>query len=815
MIYPDNFEQKIGFAAVRRSIGELCISALGRTFCSEMKFCTDFSIVYTALHRVNEVKSMIESSEAIPVSNVCDVTRQLHQISVDGSFLPAADLSEVRKALIAMDEIHSYFSETVDDNPRHPYMRDVVRDMVTFRPSIAAIDSVIDRHGNVRDDASELLGQIRSQLNSMAGRVNNVMRRVMANAVRDGILEADASPAMRDGRLVLPVAPMNKRRLNGIIHDESASGKTIYIEPAEVVEINNRIRELELEEHREIVRILSATTARLRPYVPDMLASSSILGEVDFILAKARYAIDVDASLPTLSKEPELELYHACHPGLLTTLRRQGKDIVPLDINLSYKNRILVISGPNAGGKSVTLKTVGIVQYMVQCGLLPPVYENSHIGIFDDIFVDIGDDQSIENDLSTYSSHLRNMRQLVRHGRKTTLVLIDEFGGGTEPQIGGALAQAILHRLNDLNVWGVITTHYQNLKHFADDTDGLINGSMLYDRQFMRPLFKLSIGHPGSSFALEIARKTGLPAEIISEAEEIVGSDYINSDKFLMDIARDRRYWENKRLAIRQKEKKLEQTLERYGNDAEELREKRREIIAHAKEEARKILENSNAAVERAIHEIRRSQANREQTLLARQQLAKTRQELSDSEAEEHIALKKAPKRKKNTKRSTNPSQTERPIVVGDTVKLDGEGLAGKVIELNGDNATVVFGMLKTTVKIARLRHTLSKVDSGASKSASFVSVSTSNDLRTRQLNFKQDLDIRGMRVDEGIQAVTYFIDDAIQFSTSRVRILHGTGTGALRQYIRQYLSTVNGIKSFHDEDVRFGGAGITVVDLY
>lgn len=815
MIYPDNFEQKIGFAAVRRSVGELCISALGRSFCSEMTFCADFNIVSTALHRVNEVKSLIESSETIPINNICDVTRQLRQISIDGAFLPATDLSEVRKALTAMDEVHAYFSETVDENPRHPYMRDVVRDMATFRPSVSAIDSVIDRHGNVRDDASVLLGQIRSQLNSMAGRVNNVMRRVMANAVRDGILEADASPAMRDGRLVLPVAPMNKRRLNGIVHDESASGKTIYIEPAEVVEINNRIRELELEEHREIVRILSDITTRLRPYVPEMLASSSILGEVDFILAKARYAIDVEASLPTLSKEPELELYHACHPGLLATLRRQGKEIVPLDINLTNKNRILVISGPNAGGKSVTLKTVGIVQYMVQCGLLPPVYENSHIGIFDDIFVDIGDDQSIEDDLSTYSSHLRNMRQLVRYGRKTTLVLIDEFGGGTEPQIGGALAQAILHRLNDLKVWGVITTHYQNLKHFADDTDGLINGSMLYDRQLMRPLFKLSIGHPGSSFALEIARKTGLPAEIISEAEEIVGSDYINSDKFLMDIARDRRYWENKRLAIRQKEKKLEQTLERYGNDAEELREKRREIIAHAKEEARKILENSNAAVERAIHEIRRSQANREQTLQARQQLAKTRQELTESEGEEHITLKKAPKRKKNTNRSTNQAQAERPIAVGDAVKLDGEGVAGKVVEINGDSATVVFGMLKTTVKTVRLRHTLSKVDSGASKSASFVSASTSNDLRTRQLNFKQDLDIRGMRVDEGVQAVTYFIDDAIQFSASRVRILHGTGTGALRQYIRQYLSTVNGVKSFHDEDVRFGGAGITVVDLY
>ncbi len=517
--------------------------------------------------------------------------------------------------------------------------------------------------------------------------------------------------------------------------------------------------------------------------------------------------------LPHLSEKPELELYHAVHPVLLESLARKGQEVVPLDIILTPSKRLLVISGPNAGGKSVCLKTVGALQYMLQCGMLPPVYENSHMGVFDDIFIDIGDDQSIENDLSTYSSHLRNMREFLRHGRRTSLVLVDEFGGGTEPQIGGAIAQAILKVFNDKGMWGVITTHYQNLKHLADETEGLVNGSMLYDRQQMRPLFRLSIGSPGSSFALEIARKTGLPADVLADAEEIAGSDYVNMDRYLLDIARDRRYWENKRQAIRQKEKKLEETLARYENDAETLRQHRREILAEAKEEARKILDGSNASIERAIREIRESQADRERTQAARLALQHEKADILKDKASDNRLLRKAPKAR-HKEPEKKPADAQKPLAVGDTVKLDGQGTPGKILEISGKNATVAFGMLKTQVKLQRLQRTLQQPSSGAREGASFVSASTVNSMRDRQLEFSREIDVRGMRADEAIQAVTYFLDDAIQFSQGQVRVLHGTGTGALRQAIRQYLDTVPGVESYRDEDVRFGGAGITVITL-
>ena len=480
-------------------------------------------------------------------------------------------------------------------------------------------------------------------------------------------------------------------------------------------------------------------------------------------------------------------------------------------MTLTPENRILIISGPNAGGKSVCLKTVGVIQYMLQCGLLPPVYENSHFGIFDNIFVDIGDDQSLEDDLSTYSSHLRNMKLFLQRGKNGTLVLIDEFGGGTEPQIGGAIAQAILKRFNEQQIWGVITTHYQNLKQFAEDTPGLINGSMLYDRHLMQPMFKLSIGNPGSSFAVEIARKIGLPEGIISDAEEIVGSDYINMDKYLLDIARDKRYWENKRLAIRQKEKKLETSLARYEDEATQLRESRRAILSEAKEEARKILEGSNAVIERTIHDIKKAQAEKDRTIEARRRLAEEKERLANGKDSEHPLLKKAPKSKKAAK--PQEAKNDRPIAVGDNVKLDGQGEPGKVLKIEGKNAIVAFGLLETTVKLDRLKLTIAKPRTGASATVA-VGGALSDSQRDKQLNFNREIDLRGMRVDEAIQALTYYIDDAIRFNASTVRILHGTGTGALRQYLRQYLDTVPGVKNYRDEHVQFGGAGITVVDL-
>lgn len=781
-----------------------------------MTFSYSYDTVNYTLTSTAEMLAILGSGESFPLDNVHDVTESLSTIRIPGTFIAAPELLKVRQSLGAIADISAFFRVKRNEEGISPYplLDQLVQSMTTFPMVISIIERVLDRYGNIKDNASPELAEIRRQLASTTGSVNSAMRRVMGAAIAAGYIEADTKPSVRDGRLVIPVAPMHKRKISGIVHDESASGKTIFIEPAEIVEANNRIRELQMEERREITRILIAIADEMRPHIDEMLASYTILGEIDFIHAKARFAQEIDGRMPVLEAAPGIEWYHATHPLLLLSLRRQGKEIVPLDIILNQSQRILIISGPNAGGKSVCLKTVGVVQYMAQCGVLPPLYENSHVGIYSDIMVDIGDDQSIEDDLSTYSSHLRNMKAFLSKGNERSLVLIDEFGGGTEPQIGGAIAQAILKQFNNRTMWGVITTHYQNLKNFAEDTDGLINGSMLYDRHLMQPMFRLSIGNPGSSFAVEIARKIGLPADIIADAEEIVGSDYINLDKYLLDITRDKRYWENKRTAIRQKEKKLEQVLERYEEDATQLREKRREIIAEAKQEAQRILDNSNASIERTIHDIRRAQADKEKTLEARRRLQEEKKRLAEEQQRqaEHPLLHKAPK--SNKKATPKPAETnKRPIAVGDTVKLDGQGTPGKVLELQGSNAVVAFGMLKTTVKVDRLKHSLAKVDSGA-RNASFVSSSTSDSLRDRQLKFKQEIDVRGMRVEEAVQAITYFIDDAIQFNAKQVRILHGTGTGALRQYLRQYLDTVAGVKRYRDEHVQFGGAGITIVEL-
>ncbi|MCM1310509.1 MAG: Smr/MutS family protein [Bacteroides sp.] len=801
------FEQKIGFGSVRREIAAQCLTESGREFADrEISFQTDFHAIRAALEATAEMVAIVGSdADNLPLGRVADIRRSLMAVRIEGTFLPADELAGVRNSLDAFGGIAAFFDKAGEQYPR---LATVTSAIGVFPDLVRAIDRVIDRYGNVLDSASSELADIRRSLAHAQGSIAATMRRVMAAAVAQGLVEPDATPAVRDGRMVIPVSPMHKRKVNGIVHDESASGKTVFIEPAEVVQTNNRLRELQMEERREIARIMMTLTAEIRPHIPAILDSLLIAAELDFIHAKALYARVIDARLPHISAEPELEWYHACHPGLMASLKAQGKEIVPLDIHLSRERRLLIVSGPNAGGKSVTLKTVGVVQYMMQCGILPPVFENSHMGVFESIFIDIGDDQSIENDLSTYSSHLTHMKHFMAHGDERTLALIDEFGTGTEPLIGGAIAQAILARFAELGLWGVITTHYQNLKQFAEETPGLVNGSMLYDRQKMEPMFKLVVGTAGSSFAIEIARKIGLPEDIVNAAKEIVGTDYVNMDKYLLDIARDRRYWENKRMAIRQKEKKIEEVLNNYQSQADDLRAHRREILADAKEQARQIIEGSNAAIERTIHEIRKSQADRDTTKQLRSDLRSEQEKIQKSDSD-HPLLKKAPKEKKN--KQPKPAAAERPIAVGDYVKLDGQETPGEVLSIEGKNATVSFGMLRTTVKLNRLHHTLQKPQNIAPTQAALIS---GEQHHARRLDFKQEIDVRGMRADEALQTVMYFIDDAIRFSAHRVRILHGTGTGALRQAIRQYLSTVSAVSDYRDEDVRLGGAGITVVTL-
>ncbi|MDD6750518.1 MAG: Smr/MutS family protein, partial [bacterium] len=639
------------------------------------------------------------------------------------------------------------------------------------------------------------------------------------SAQSEGVVDKDVTPTMRDGRLMIPVAPAFKRKIRGIVHDESASGKTVFIEPEVVVEANNRIRELESDEKREIVRILTEFTNLLRPSIPAILQSYEFLADIDFIRAKALFAQTIGAIRPIVEDCQQLDWARAIHPILFLSLKNQGKQVVPLDIELTQDKRILLISGPNAGGKSVCLKTVGLLQYMLQCGLLVPLHETSRMGIFERLFIDIGDEQSIENDLSTYSSHLTNMKFFVKNSNEKTLLLIDEFGSGTEPQIGGAIAEALLDRFNRHGSFGVITTHYQNLKHFAEDTPGIVNGAMLYDRHQMQPLFKLAIGNPGSSFAIEIARKIGLPEEVIADASEKVGSDYINMDKYLQDIVRDKRYWESKRQNIRQQEKRLEEITARYQQDLDEVSKQRKEIIRQAKEEASHLLQEANAKIENTIREIKEAQAEKEQTRLVRKQFEAFKESVGDSETEDERIARKMAKLKerqerKKKKEATKPTFHKEVIEVGDAVRLKGQTSAGTVLELKEKQAVVAFGMIKSTVKLDQLEKVSKNQIKREIQKSTFVSSQTADEMHEKKLHFKQEIDVRGMRGDEALQAVTYFIDDAIQVGAARVRILHGTGTGILRQLIRDYLKSVPGVRHFQDEHVQFGGAGITVVEL-
>lgn len=819
MIYPDNLEYKIGFDIVRKTLASKCSNPLGKAECESMTFSNNYRLIVNSLSQTNEYLSIIKSTNDFPNGSIFDLRESLLKIKAAGSFLTETELYQLGKTLVSAAEICDYFTE--EKSAAYPLLKQIADSLLCFPEISRHIDSILDKFGNIKDNASPELQQLRRKLLSVSSSVNGMMQRVISRYKQNGMLDKDCTPSIRDGRLVIPVAPMHKRAVKGIVHDESATGKTFFIEPEEIVEANNQIRELEADIHKEIVRILIMTADIIRPHLDDLTVFYQTIGVFDFIRAKALFANEIDATMPQISQKPEIEWYNAVHPVLFMTLSKLGKNVVPLSIQLDNKNHILLISGPNAGGKSVCLKTVGVVQYMFQCGILPPVYSNSHFGIFDNIFIDIGDEQSIENELSTYSSHLSNMNYFMRHSNSKTLLLIDEFGGGTEPQIGGAIAQAILKKLNDSSSFGVITTHYQNLKNFANETDGIVNGAMLYDRNLMQPLFQLSIGTPGSSFAIEIARKIGIPSDVISYAEDIVGSDYINMDKYLLDIARDRRYWQNKRQDVRLQRKKLEALVEKYETDIQKLVVERREIIKEAKSEAKEILSHSNASIENAIHEIKKVQAEKERTKEVRRQIDDLKKRLltesetvETSEKLKELSAKLDKRHKKRDKASSSPQiKAEEPLSVGDTVTVDGSNSVGEIIAIEGKNATVAMGLFKSRVPLSKLKKTIRKA-TAATQTASFVSSSTSDNMRSRQLEFKQEIDVRGMRADEALQAVSYFIDDAVQFNIKQIRILHGTGYGILRQRIREYLNTVPDVKSYRDEHVQFGGAGITVVEL-
>ena len=793
MLYPHNIEQKIDFQVIRDGLKGCCMSTLGKEQVDAMRWLTRYGLVRELLSRVREMMGVLtDPALTFPQGEIYDLREALSRIRIEGLFMDEAELHSLRKLLDYAGQLERFF--TTLDKGKYPLLSqdagvgrlNSLESRVDSRESnigflIASIDRIIDRYGKMRDNASPELARLRKEISASQGSVSRALNAILRQAQAEGILDKDAAPTMREGRLVLPVPPAYKRKIGGIVHDESATGKTVFIEPQQVVEANNRIRELEGEERRERIRILMAITDEIRPQVPQILETETYLGEVDFLRAKALFALDMHAIVPEVNDRPMIDWREAYHPVLLLNFRRQGKTVVPLTIRLT-DNRILVISGPNAGGKSVCLKTVALLQYMMQCGLAVPMSEASQMGFFKQLLIDIGDEQSIEDDLSTYSSHLKNMKHFVHSAHADTLLLIDEFGTGTEPLIGGAIAEAVLAALNERHAFGVITTHYGNLKHFAERTEGIVNGAMLYDRGQLKPLFQLSIGQAGSSFAVEIARQIGLPETIIQRATDIVGEEHIDYDKHLQDIARDKRYWENKRQNIRQKEKHLEEKIAHYEEQMAGIKAKKRAILEEANAEAADLLRKSNATIERTIREIKEAKAEKQATQAARQkvEILKTRVEKKGDKAIRRESEKARGEKQKNVLRDLS----ELKVLTKNPVKLIQE--------------------------------------QGAKSQEQRRVSNVADELRRRKLSFSRELDIRGLRVDEALETLIAYVDDALMVNAEQVTILHGTGTGALKQVVRDYLAErqksmrrlKTGDISFHDGDPDRGGAGITVVEL-
>ena len=873
MIYPQNYEQKIGFDEIRRMLKGHCQSTLGQEKVDEIAFTDDAATVNEQMEQVREMRRLMQATEKPEMNYFFDVRESVTRIRMENTHLEEDELWDLRRSLETIGIVVTFLNKNNgdDENPDYlyPALHRMAKNVMTFPAMIRRIDSILDKFGRIKDSASMTLAGIRHDMEQTAGSISRTLYTILHAAQREGLVAQDVAPTLRDGRLMIPVAPGLKRKINGIVHDESATGKTVFIEPAEVVEANNKVRELEAAERREIIRILTVFSDELRPHVQEVLDSYQFLAQIDLVHAKAEMAEQMQAFEPQVKDEPYMDWIRAIHPLLQRSLAKQEKKVVPLDIILTASpnpskrrgersaeppsslggdgGRLLIISGPNAGGKSVCLKTVGLLQYMVQCGLSIPVGDRSTVGLFQNIMIDIGDEQSIADDLSTYSSHLLNMKNMMKQANSRTLLLIDEFGGGTEPTIGGAIAEAVLKQFWKKEAFGVITTHYQNLKHFAEDHPGVVNGAMLYDRHQMQALFQLSIGQPGSSFAIEIARKTGIPEEVIKDASDIVGSDYIQSDKYLQDIVRDKRYWEGKRQTIHQHEKSLEGHIQRYETNLEEIERERKAILNRAKAQAEELLAEANRKIENAIREIKEAQAEKEQTRLIREELQEFREQVQNDDtrglmSEEDFAKKlrqmeerKARKAQRKEKKGEEQkavseklaerakaslNDANRPLEKGDSVRIKGTNSIGEIEAIQGKQVTVIFGGLRSKVKLEQLERTdkRKEVSQNAADKHAHLAIQTSHMTRAtmedRRQNFHQDLDVRGMRGDEAIDTVMHFIDDAILIGLSRVRILHGTGTGILRQLIRQYLATVPNVKKAKDEHVQFGGAGITVVDL-
>lgn len=829
MIYPSNFEQKIGFDRLREQVAACCTMQRGRELLSTQLFTTDRKEIESRLALADEMRTILILEREFPDSEYADIAHLIAKIRLEGAFLEPFEVVTLKRALGAVGEVVEFIVRRGEE--AYPALYARTHEVSSFPEIVREIDRLIDRFGEVRDGASPELQQIRRSIREHEGQAAKRLQQVLQAAKQAGIVESDASLSVREGRTVIPVSAANKRKLQGFIHDESATGKTVYVEPVEVVEINNALKELTYAERREIVRILTAFTESLRPSAEELQLAEECLAELDMVRAKARWAVENMGGRPIVSTDDRLVLRRARHPLLQQTLKQQGKEVVPLDLTLDKSKHLLVISGPNAGGKSVCLKTTGIVQYMFQCGFLVPALENSELPIFESLFIDIGDEQSIDDDLSTYSSHLKNMKAMLAGASSRTLVLIDEFGSGTEPIIGGAIAESILERLVERGCYGVITTHYANIKYYASNTEGVANGAMMFDVQHIRPLFRLEIGKPGSSFAVEIARKIGLPEEIIRRAGEKAGTDHINIEKQLREIARDKHYWEQKRDRIRQTDRKVEELEQSYSEQLSRIRDERKEIIRKAKQEAQELLAEANRKIENTIKDIRESQAEKELTRLARKEFEDFRERVNRADSEdsqrsaavqremEKIERRRQRRQERKERQGEAPAEAAAPqkrapeVVVGSKVKLLGQEIPGEVRALKGKRAEVAFGQILTTVNVAQLVVVSNNEYREATRPTAPRTV-VSVDISARKLNFRDNIDVRGMRVMEALEQVQELVDDALMVGVGSVTILHGKGTGALKEEIRRYLRTIPEVSSAVDEHADRGGAGITVVSF-
>ncbi len=830
MLIPDNIESKLRFHKIREAVADACLTSIGKSLANAMSFSTSTDDVRRLTGQAAEMAQILDSEAIFPASELPDIRDALARIRVEGLYLNEEELSFLRIALSLSISAIDFFEAAEPD--AHPLLRTLSQGLAPYPLTIQEIDRILGPDGQVRDTASPALANIRQEIKEQEVAASRRLNAIMQRAQKMGLVESDAAISVRDGIPVIPIPAANKRMLDCVVVDESSTGRTAFVLPAEVASINSRIRELHNDERREIIRILKDVAANIRPYAPDMIRSIETLGELDFVRGKALYAKEIDATLPIIDDEPNLYLSGARHPLLMAQLAMQGKKIVPLNIELNApQSRILVISGPNAGGKSVCLQTVGLLQLMLQCGLLIPVNEGSRMCVFNNLFIDIGDNQSIENDLSTYSSHLLAMKNFMRNADPRTLILIDEFGTGTEPLMGGAIAEAVLAELNRLGAFGVLTTHYTNLKHFASQTEGLVNGAMSFDTQRIEPKFTLHIGQPGSSFAFEIAHKIGLPERILAEAKEKMGQENADYDKNLRQINRDKHYWEQKRQNVKENDKKLAETLQRYNDMLEGIKAERKEILSKAKEEARELLAETNRRIEATIKEIRESQAEKTKTKEVRQELDEFRKqaEQRDDEADKNIDRKmeqirqrqlRQKQRSKQQSSATTPDKPQEdntPLAVGDYVSIDGNvSRIGQILSIKGSSAQVAMGNMSSTLKLDRLKR-ISNAAARKAQGKPLGGIDYSNvasTVREKKLNFSSEIDVRGMRADEALQRVSNFMDEALLCEAPQVRILHGKGNGILREQIRKLLHTLPYVSDCRDENVQFGGAGITVADL-